>query len=499
MAWVALARVPLVLNATNHLDSDLAVDGLTLIDAVQGRWRWHFPGTPHMGIGPLVLAWPQAQVWGPGPAALVSGGVVAYEAVVLATFLLAWRAFGPVAAAWALVPLAFASTGTVWLSGRLTGGHLLTTAWHAGAFALLLGAAEGGGARRWAALGLWCGLGLYLDRLFLFTLIGLIPAVIVAARTALGRGRGGRSGLAFALAFAVGYLPHEAGLRADPHDAYREQFDPLLDRDAFLGHVRLLALDCLPRLVAGRRLPGLQSEPSPEALGGRVSFGKARGGDPLAAATAAAAMALFAAAMVALMWGPAPAVRWGLLGSSGAIVVAFVLNRNIFNSDNYRYLVFLLVPWSLGFGLMMRRLARRPWGLAGAGALSVALAGLMTADLARWYAGFGWVGPGGGPVRRALRDPAFAWLEAHPEVTHVFGDYWAVYRLSFLTGGRVRGAPYPTYPNRFPGWSRGLGPGRGMMAVIRPGPRWREYLAAAWRDDGRAPGDLDAVRILSWP
>ena len=34
------------------------------------------------------------------------------------------------------------------------------------------------------------------------------------------------------------------------------------------------------------------------------------------------------------------------------IVAAFLVNRNIFNSDNYRYLIFLLTPWSLGFGLV---------------------------------------------------------------------------------------------------------------------------------------------------
>jgi hypothetical protein len=127
--------------------------------------------------------------------------------------------------------------------------------------------------------------------------------------------------------------------------------------------------------------------------------------------------------------------------------------------------------------------------------LAVALGGLMAADLERWYEGFGWIGP----ARKAPTDPALAWLEGHPEVSHICGDYWAVYRLSFLTGGRVRGVPYPTYPNRFPGWSRGLGAGRGMMAVIRPGPRWREYLAASWRDDGRAPGELAGIATTTWP
>ena len=37
---------------TIHLDSDLAVDGLTLLEATRGHWRWHYPGTPYMGIAP---------------------------------------------------------------------------------------------------------------------------------------------------------------------------------------------------------------------------------------------------------------------------------------------------------------------------------------------------------------------------------------------------------------------------------------------------------------
>ena len=48
------------------------------------------------------------------------------------------------------------------------------------------------------------------------------------------------------------------------------------------------------------------------------------------------------------------------------IVAAFLVNRNIFNSDNYRYLIYLLTPWSLGFGLLMSGLietrAVRPRG-----------------------------------------------------------------------------------------------------------------------------------------
>ena len=67
LVWTVLIRVPLILNAEDHLDSDLAVDGLTLLDAVNGHWRWHYPGTPYMGILPMFSSYPQALVWGVQP------------------------------------------------------------------------------------------------------------------------------------------------------------------------------------------------------------------------------------------------------------------------------------------------------------------------------------------------------------------------------------------------------------------------------------------------
>src|SRR5262245_42325615 len=107
LAWAVLLRLPLILNAETHLDRDLAVDGLALLDAVHGHWRWHFPGTPHMGIVPLFLALPQSLVFGVNPSTLVSGGLVAHLALMIAVFLLSWRAFGPSVAAWGLLPLTF--------------------------------------------------------------------------------------------------------------------------------------------------------------------------------------------------------------------------------------------------------------------------------------------------------------------------------------------------------------------------------------------------------
>ena len=69
---------------------------------------------------------------------LVSGGTVAHVLLIVAVFILAWRVFGRSVAIGSLVPLTFASTGVLWLSGRITGGHLLIVAWSAVAWLLLL-------------------------------------------------------------------------------------------------------------------------------------------------------------------------------------------------------------------------------------------------------------------------------------------------------------------------------------------------------------------------
>ena len=254
LVWTILLRVPLIVNAEDHLDSDLAVDGLTLIDAVHGQWRWHYPGTPHMGILPLFFSYPQAMIWGANAFTLVSGGTLIWLLIVTGTFALAWKTYGPSVAGWAIIPLVFSSTGTIWLSGRITGGHLLTLAWHTLAFVGLHGCLSKGGAARAIALGFWCGLGLYLDMMFLFTLFGLVPAAIV------GWFFGGRWRLrlgtiaSFVLATLVGFLPHEIGRSVDPHDAYPSQFVATFDGQAIHEHGRLLALACLPRLIAGTEL-----------------------------------------------------------------------------------------------------------------------------------------------------------------------------------------------------------------------------------------------------
>ena len=504
-AWAVVVRVPLVLNARAHLDSDLAVDGLTLLDAVHGRWRWHYPGTPHMGIGPVLLSWPQAAVWGASPESLVSGGVVAHLGLLLAVFLLTFRAFGPWAACGSLLPLTFASGGLVWLSGRVTGGHLVDAAWNAGAFALLAGCLQRGGRRRSATLGLWCGFGLALDSLFLTTLAGLVPAAVVGWLAGGAPRRGLASAAVFVGAFVVGVLPRPVGAWVDPYDAYREQFSVVTTPELLAGHARILGLDCLPRLLAGHRLPGLESEPDPLALTG-PGVSTRRGPFDLVAVGVVALQSLVLLASVAALaracfrpnLSAGNVVALGLGITSAVTVAGFLTNRNIFNSDNYRYLVPLLAPWAVGVGLVVDRLRRSGNGgrLVLVGVLVVS-AGLMTWDLARWYARFGWVDPRGRPVRARPADPVLDWLDGRPDVAWVDGGYWDVYRIAFLTGGRVRGAPFPVYPNRFPDWRPSAGVRR--VTLVRPTPEGLAFRAAALRAGGRVVFQGRGVAVIAAP
>jgi len=499
LAWTVILRAPLIANAPVHLDSDLAVDGLTLREAVHGSWRWHYPGTPYMGSAAVLLSYVPAKAWGVSPSTLVVGGTVAYVLLVAGCFATAWAAFGPRVAAWSLVPLTFASTGTIWLTGRITGGHMLCAAWSAWAWWLLLRFKERGGRGRAATLGLWCGLGLWHDSMFLMTMLGLVVAGAFAAMTT----RAGRTPRPAAIVvllllagFAVGVAPRPIGRALEPHDAYREQFAWSLD-PALLGeHARLLFLDCLPRLIAGHRLPNLEADPDPALLGGGapvVRAGRARTEiGAVAVSTTGLASLLFVAAFATLstraLGGPSGgmALALGLLATSAAILAAFVVNRNIFNADNYRYLVLLLLPWSIGLGLTLDALSKRSTGgLAAAFGIATALGVAFTLDAAAWYRRLGWVDERDSVVRRAVDDPALSWLDAHPEVDVFSAGYWDAYRLAFLSDRPLRGVPHPIYPNRFPEWSVGLPQGKPPILVARPTPEDQRFLQEALAGGGR--------------
>ena len=320
-----------------------------------------------MGILPMLSSYLQALVWGANPITLVSGGTVIWVLVVASTFWLAWKAFGPEVAGWSIVPLVFSSLGTIWLSGRITGGHLLTLVWHIVAFAGLYASPD----PRWLeARGGPGGL----------VRAGPLPRCHVPVHPRRTRTRRPRSpgfdpedrerrscsprcswcGL------MAGLVPREIGRWVDPYDAYPAQFATTFERPALLEHARLLMLNCLPRLIAGPELSDFQrnffevDSQVGEFLvflsGSKTNWRLPRASEWVSVLIVAG----FGVAIVRLLVDSAragtparQAIGCGTIVSALLIVSAFLVNRNIFNSDNYRYLIFLLIPWALGFGLTM--------------------------------------------------------------------------------------------------------------------------------------------------
>jgi hypothetical protein len=350
--------------------------------------------------------------------------------------------------------------------------------------------------------------------------------------------------MAFVLAGIVGFLPHEIGRLVDPYDCYPSQFVATYEGPAIREHGRLFWFQCLPRLVAGAEMREFdrRSQRDDSIVHSVVTTlfdSRSARLPPIQEWFAAVMLVAFLVSIarlgfVALRDGDPcrRAIATGTTLSAVMIAAAFMINRNIFNSDNYRYLIYLVTPWSLGFGLLSSGLARRGLlGSAFAGILVVILTLGMTATMIGWYrADFGYLDADW----KFVRVPQLGWNQlpigprrthyvVPPDVTHVFGGYWDVYRMSFASGKKVVGIPYPMYPNRFPGWSSGLDSDHGKLLVIgvrtesrtgapkrgsridfrpsdslhAPDPNeWRSPFDAVWRNDSRDRAELDRIRVV---
>ncbi len=374
-------------------------------------------------------------------------------------------------------------------------------------------------------LGLCCGLGLYLDSMFVLTLAAIALAGLAAEISASLKDRKGlldenpagkrrfqfTRGLALILAFLAGASPRMISQRVEPYDAYHEQFSWSCNLPLLAEHGRILGLECLPRLIAGHRLPGLEADPDPALLGTGGPIQKTTmSREGLRAWTlllVILALALLASALLALgataMNGQTSAARIvaaGMLALVVEVAGGFLVNRNIFNADNYRYLVLLLIPWAIGCGLVLQQ-AIRTGGPAQVNALAVlvVLAVLFTCDVVAWYRRLGWVDERLVPVGRKVDDPAMRWLASHPEIGSIFGGYWDVYRISFLSGGKVQGVPLPIFPNRFPEWSQELPGGRPETLLTRRSSEGQMFLSQAVREGGKVLFREGGLTIVNWP
>ena len=452
-------RWPMMTAAERHLDSDLAVDGLTLRQFVaEGRWRWHYPGTPHIGTAPVLLSLPAVAIWGEEPASLVFAGVAGNLLLIAGVYLLVLRTYGSTPAFFSGLILAAGGLGQVWLSGRVTGGHLLAAAWLAWAWLGWSYLIQSKKIWPWAPFGLFCSLGLWVDSIFLLSL----PALGVASLAEAWARRDTikiQARIKQALVF-IAMLPIGPGLLklGDGVNVYGAQFELTHDTAVLKQHARLLVLECLPRLVFGRTL----KMGSPE-----IALTHQKPADYLSPTAAGAFVWISIFIVISLFIlvdkidsptkRPINAASWSMSLWLGQItifllnIIAFKFNKNIYNADNYRYLVLLLPTVGLLCGLLattgrhvfLRRL------------LLATLATFMSTDVILWQS------------QNSLRPSPFqsSKLSPGPETNGLVtllknpdspingtfeADYWEVYRSLYLARRPVTlGRPFGFFPNRF--------------------------------------------------
>ena len=465
-----LIRLPMMVYAYKHLDSDLAVDGLTLRDFVQnGNWRWHYPGTPHIGTLPVLISLPAVALWGEGPASLVFAGIAANILLILAIYLLVNRAYGTVPAILASLVLAAGGLGQVWLSARVTGGHLLSAAWLAWAWLFWTHLIDTKSLKSWAGLGLFCAIGIWIDSIFLLGIAGLgLSSVIISwqFRSTIPIKRRSIQALVFTAFLPIGPLISKLG---DGVNVYGSQFEITTDPSALKEHARILLVECLPRLIIGRTLKTGSTE---------ISMTHLKPADYLSSNYALAMVLTMMAVLFIMTWlkliSPLTskkssktssdslpdwvnALWYGLTFTALLTLSAFELNKNIFNADNYRYLVPLIPLLGMTYGLLssagpMFRQRRF---------LLILLTLILAIDVHFWQQVNGFY-PSlqtntdkkletytNKDVVSLLTDPQPGPL---PAITDTFeADYWETYRALYLAQRPISmGKPFGFFPNRFP-------------------------------------------------
>ena len=466
----SLIRWPMMVYAYKHLDSDLAVDGLTLRDFVQnGNWRWHYPGTPHIGTLPVLISLPAVALWGEGPASLVFAGIAANILLILAIYLLVNRAYGTVPAILASLVLAAGGLGQVWLSARVTGGHLLSAAWLAWAWLFWTHLIDTKSLKSWAGLGLFCAIGIWIDSIFLLGIAGLgLSSVIISwqFRSTIPIKRRSIQALVFTAFLPIGPLISKLG---DGVNVYGSQFEITTDPSALKEHARILLVECLPRLIIGRTLKTGSTE---------ISMTHLKPADYLSSNYALAMVLTMMAVLFIMTWlkliSPLTskkssktssdslpdwvnALWYGLTFTALLTLSAFELNKNIFNADNYRYLVPLIPLLGMTYGLLssagpMFRQRRF---------LLILLTLILAIDVHFWQQVNGFY-PSlqtntdkkletytNKDVVSLLTDPQPGPL---PAITDTFeADYWETYRALYLAQRPISmGKPFGFFPNRFP-------------------------------------------------
>jgi hypothetical protein len=486
-------RWPMVAGAAKHLDSDLAVDGLTLRQLVEeGQWRWHYPGTPHIGTAPMILSLPAVALMGDGPKSLVFAGLAANLLLIIATYLIALKFNGRWPAFFAGIAMAAGGLGQVWLSARVTGGHLLAAAWMAWAWYFWTIAINSVSIRPWLLFGLFCGLGLWVDSIFLLGLAGLFAASLAESwknRRSITLKTRLLQAFSFSAMLPAGMLLTSLG---DGENSYGSQFELSRDANSIIEHTRILVMDCLPRLFFGRSAQGLDQinwPDQPFKNENHLTFILIA----FALSIAAIILKIRSRSNQRVLNNSLKHSLW--LGFATLLIlnlIAFVLNKNIFNSDNYRYLV-LLLPI---FGVSVASIAADGRFQLTRRLILVVFSVLLGNDVYNWQ------------IHASLRESQSDALQQEqkkkdriqtsrampledifvtpgnglpPIVNGTFeADYWVVYKSIYLFRLPLNsGRPFGFYPDRF----ISISPKNPSYLVISDNDISRQMLASVRNDN----------------
>ena len=378
--------------------------------------------------------------------------------MLLAFFFLARRLVGRQAACFALLVFAFPPASFLFWT-YMPNGYPETVLL---GLAALWAAAESREHPESAALpvvfGLLSGLALWNS---LQALACVVPGAVLVLRSRRGLAETARAlGLA-AAGFVLGAAPWIAYNALHPLASFRSNFaaQPVAGSEDLVSNMRRFALAQLPELV--------------------VTGDVEAGGTPIAGWRTAAALALVAlnvAAVLVAFRRPPEALRRGRtiaqglapLGLAGMLAAAFFVLSEAGRTPGptTRYLLFVLPLLCACLGLLLARLSLSSFPLALTLGLAVALFDLSSYSLLP-----------GRALRRHLEagaagDARFVAFLGERHVGAVFGDYWVVYPLNFLSKERVRGVPVNPAPDWYDYAGR-LPEGSGQWAI------------ASWRSDGR--------------
>jgi len=506
LALAVFLRWPMMTAAERHLDSDLAVDGLTLRQFVEeGKWRWHYPGTPHIGAAPMLLSLPAVAIWGEGPASLVFAGVAANLLLISGVYLLVLKAYGRTPALVSGLLLAAGGLGQVWLSARVTGGHLLAAAWLAWAWYFWAGLIHRNAILLWIGFGLFCGLGLWVDSIFLLGLAGLFFASLAEAwkfRKTVSLQRRLAQAMLFSMMLTVGPLLTSLG---DGENVYGDQFQLITDIPSLIDHTKILFLQCLPRLAFGRSITGkdeitwpdqpFKNETSPLLITALVAL----------SITAIIFKLISKKTQLSHRASWLGSVWFGLVCMLILNLAAFIFNKNIFNSDNYRYLVCILPLIGLLYAGLVASGHFRPINIA----ILLLMACILGYDVYQWQkhaflrdsetAGDQISATGdviAFPRRKFTYNQIFISQASGspPLVNGTFeADYWVVYKSIYLYRLPIsNGRPFGFYPDRFKSFS----PKNPLYVVISDNETSRRMLAAVQNEEFDSRYQSPDVMIL---